>query len=400
MQLTAERLSFVKPSASERAAQRARELIAEGVDVISLTTGEPDFNTPTHVIDAAIAAMHAGQTRYTSVGGTAELRRAIQEKFRRDNDLHYEFSEVMASAGTKNVIYLALVATLNPGDEVIIPAPYWVSYTDMVQLAGGVPVVVDCMQNNGFKLDAETLERAITPRTRWIMLNTPNNPTGAVYSKDDLQALADVMRRHPQIMMMSDEIYEHLLFDGSRFCSFAVAAPDLKERTLTLNGVSKAYAMTGWRIGYAGGPVELIDAMKKVQSQSLGAISSISQAAAIAALLGPQDYLAERSADFQARRDRIVPLLDALPGLRCHWPEGAFYLFVQCEGLLGRKKPDGKALASDTDLATYLIDEARVAVVTGSAYGLSPYIRISIATSISRLETACERIADAIARLS
>ncbi|MGY4802425.1 pyridoxal phosphate-dependent aminotransferase [Teichococcus aerofrigidensis] len=399
MQLTAERLAFVKPSASERASSRARELAEQGIDVISLATGEPDFETPPHVIEAAIAAMRAGQTRYTPVGGTPALRRAIVEKFRRDNGIEYDLAEVLASAGAKNVIFLALTASLNPGDEVIVPAPHWVSYTDMTRLAGGTPVVVSCGGNSGYRLDAATLEAAITPRARWVMLNTPNNPTGAVYTRAELEALAAVFRRHPHIMMMSDEIYEHLLFDGTRFHSFAAVAPDLKDRTLTVNGVSKAYAMTGWRIGFAGGPAELIASMRKVQSQSLGGISSISQAAAVAALTGPQDFLATRAADFQARRDRVMPLLDGIPGLRCHRPEGAFYLFVDCGGLFGRRTPEGVVLASDADVATYLVDAARVVTVAGAAYGLSPCIRLSIATAIGRLEEACARIADAVARL-
>lgn len=399
MSLTADRLALVKPSASEGASSRARDLIAAGVDLITLATGEPDFDTPSHVIDAAVAAMRVGQTRYTGTGGTVELKTAIIEKFSRDNGLAYGLPEVLASAGTKNVIYLALAASLNPGDEVIVPAPHWVSYTEMTRMTGGTPVVVTCAQNNGFKLDAETLEQAITPRTRWLMLNTPCNPTGAVYSREDLTALADVVRRHPQVLVMTDEIYEHIIFDGLKFHSFAEVAPDLKDRTLTLNGVSKGYAMTGWRVGFAGGPAELIAGMKKVQSQSLGSISSISQAGAVAALLGPQTYLQERADAFQARRDRVISLLGAVPGLRCHRPEGAFYLFVECSGLIGKKTPKGVVLENDIDVAEYLLDEARVVVVNGTAYGISPYFRISIATSMERLEVACERMAAAVARL-
>jgi aspartate aminotransferase len=399
MRLSSDRLALVNPSASEGASQRARDLIAAGIDVISLATGEPDFDTPDHIIAAAVAALHAGQTRYTSTGGTLELRKAIVEKFARDNGISYELPEVLASAGTKNVIFLALVASLDPGDEVIVPAPHWVSYTEMTKMAGGTPVVVSCTQNNGFKLDAHALEQAITPRTRWLMLNTPCNPTGRVYSREDLTALADVVRRHPQVLVMTDEIYEHIIFDGLRFHSFAEVAPDLKQRTLTLNGVSKGYAMTGWRVGFAGGPAELIAAMRKVQSQSLGSISSISQAGAVAALTGPQAYLQERAEAFQARRDKVIALLSAVPGLRCHRPEGAFYLFVDCNGLVGRKTPKGGMLKHDIDVAEYLLDEARVVVVNGTAYGISPYFRISIATSMERLEAACERIAAAVARL-
>jgi aspartate aminotransferase len=399
MRLSSDRLALVNPSASEGASQRARDLIAAGIDVISLATGEPDFDTPDHIIAAAVAALHAGQTRYTSTGGTLELRKAIVEKFARDNGISYELPEVLASAGTKNVIFLALVASLNPGDEVIVPAPHWVSYTEMTKMAGGTPVVVNCTQNNGFKLDAHALEQAITPRTRWLMLNTPCNPTGTVYSREDLTALADVVRRHPQVLVMTDEIYEHIIFDGLKFHSFAEVAPDLKQRTLTLNGVSKGYAMTGWRVGFAGGPAELIAAMRKVQSQSLGSISSISQAGAVAALTGPQAYLQERAEAFQARRDKVIALLSAVPGLRCHRPEGAFYLFVDCSGLVGRETPRGVMLRHDIDVAEYLLDEARVVVVNGTAYGISPYFRISIATSMERLEAACERIAAAVARL-
>jgi aspartate aminotransferase len=400
MRLSSDRLALVNPSASEGASQRARDLIAAGIDVISLATGEPDFDTPDHVIDAAIVALRAGQTRYTSTGGMLELRKAIVEKFSRDNGISYDLPEVLASAGTKNVIFLALVASLNPGDEVIVPAPHWVSYTEMTKMAGGTPVVVSCTQNNGFKLDAQALEQAITPRTRWLMLNTPCNPTGTVYSREDLAALADVIRRHPQVLVMTDEIYEHIIFDGRKFHSFAEVAPDLKERTLTLNGVSKGYAMTGWRVGFAGGPAELIAAMKKVQSQSLGSISSISQAGAIAALMGPQAYLQERADAFQARRDRVLALLSYVPGLRCHRPEGAFYLFVDCSGLIGRMTPKAIMLERDIDVAEYLLDEARVVVVNGTAYGISPYFRISIATSMQRLEAACERIAAAVAQLT
>jgi len=399
MRLSSDRLALVNPSASEGASQRARDLIAAGIDVISLATGEPDFDTPDHIIAAAIAALRAGQTRYTSTGGTLELRKAIVEKFARDNGICYELPEILASAGTKNIIFLALVASLNPGDEVIVPAPHWVSYTEMTKIAGGTPVVVSCTQNNGFKLGAQALEQAITPRTRWLMLNTPCNPTGTVYSREDLTALADVVRRHPQVLVMTDEIYEHIIFDGLKFHSFAEVAPDLKDRTLTLNGVSKGYAMTGWRVGFAGGPAELIAAMRKVQSQSLGSISSISQAGAVAALMGPQAYLQERADAFQSRRDKVIALLSSVPGLRCHRPEGAFYLFVDCGGLIGRMTPKAIMLERDIDVTEYLLDEARVVVVNGAAYGISPYFRISIATSMERLEAACERIAAAVARL-
>ncbi len=374
--------------------------MAAGVDVISLATGEPDFDTPLHVIDAADKAMRSGQTRYTGTGGTVELRNAIIEKFRRENGLSYGPSEVIATAGAKNMVFLALLASLNPGEEVIVPAPHWVSYTDMTKMVGGSPVVVSCSQNNGFKLDGKALEAAITPKTRWLILNTPCNPSGAVYSRKDLEEIAEVVRRHPHVLVMTDDIYEHILFDGLTYHSFAAVAPDLKERTLTINGVSKAYAMTGWRIGYAGGPAELIAAMKKVQSQSLGSISSISQAGAVAALIGPQDFLKERAKAFQDRRDRVIELLGKVPGLRCHRPEGAFYLFIECSGLIGKKTPAGTRLERDTDVAEYLLEEARVVVVNGTAYGMSPYFRISTATSMAKLESACARIAAACSKLS
>lgn len=399
MQMTAVRLSRVKASASEAASRKARELVATGVDLISLASGEPDFDTPDHIIEAAIIAMRKGQTRYTSSDGTVELKKAIGLKFQRDNNLLYAPEEILASSGAKNVVFLALMASLDPGDEVIIPAPHWVSYTDMTILVGGTPVVVTCSQNNGYKLDADSLEEAITPRTKWLLLNTPNNPTGSVYSKADLEAIAEVVRRHPRLLVMTDEIYEHIIFDGLEFHSFAAVAPDLKSRTLTVNGVSKAYAMTGWRVGFAGGPAELIASMRRVQSQSLGSSCSISQAAAAAALSGPQDYLAERSAAFQSRRDRVISLLNWVPGLKCQRPEGAFYLFIGCEGLFGRRTPEGKIIESDSDVAEFIVEHAKVMVVGGAAYGLSPHFRISIATSMERLEDACRRMTGAIARL-
>jgi aspartate aminotransferase len=399
MSMTAERLSRVKASASEAASRKARELLAAGVDLISLATGEPDFDTPDHIIEAAIVAMRKGQTRYTASDGTVELKKAIGLKFQRDNNLAYAPDEILASSGAKNVVFLALMASIDPGDEVIVPAPHWVSYTDMTILVGGTPVVVKCSHNNSYKLDARSLEEAITPRTKWLLLNTPNNPTGSVYSKADLEALAEVVRRHPRLLVMTDEIYEHIIFDGLEFHSFASVAPDLKSRTLTVNGVSKAYAMTGWRVGYAGGPAELIASMRRVQSQSLGSSCSISQAAAAAALTGPQDYLAERSAAFQSRRDRVISLLNWVPGLTCLRPEGAFYLFIGCEGLFGRQTPEGKILHSDSDVAEFIVEHAKVMVVGGAAYGLSPHFRISIATSMERLEDACQRITAAISRL-
>jgi aspartate aminotransferase len=399
MQLTAERLSRVKASASEAASRKARELLSAGVDLISLATGEPDFDTPEHVIEAALVAMRAGQTKYTSSDGTPQLKQAIAAKFARDNDLTYAPNEILASAGAKNIVFLALMASVDNDDEVIVPAPHWVSYTDMTVLVGGTPVVVSCSQNNGYKLDPESLEKAITPRTKWLLLNTPNNPTGSVYSRAELEALADVLRRYPRVLVMTDEIYEHIIFDGLSFHSFASVAPDLKARTLTVNGVSKAYAMTGWRVGFAGGPAELIESMRRVQSQSLGSSSSISQAAAAAALTGPQEFLTKRAAAFQERRDRVISMLNWVPGLACRRPEGAFYLFIGCSELLGRKTSEGKVLRSDADVAEFFVEQARVMVVHGGAYGLSPHFRISIATSMERLEEACRRITSAIATL-
>jgi aspartate aminotransferase len=396
---SADRLLSVASSASEGASQKARELVARGVDVISLASGEPDFDTPGHIVDAADAAMRAGQTRYTGPGGTPELKKAVIEKFERDNGLRYELSEVIASAGAKNMVFLALMATTNPGDEVIVPAPYWVSYTEMTKLVGGTPVVVKGPENNGFKIDADLLEGAITPRSRWLLLNSPSNPNGTIYSREELEALAAVVRRHPRLLVMTDEIYEHIVFDGLQVLSFAKVAPDLKDRTLTINGVSKSYAMTGWRIGYAGGAADLIKAMSKVQSQTVGSISSISQAGAVAALLGPQDFLKERSDIFQQRRDKVLARLAHVPHIRCFRPSGAFYLFVECKGLLGRKTPKGVALQNDTDVAEFLLDEALVVVVPGAAYGISPYFRMSIATSMERLDAACDRMIRAIESL-
>jgi aspartate aminotransferase len=396
---TAPRLDRIKPSPSGTMSQRARDLRAAGVDVITLSSGEPDFDTPEHIVDAAAAAMRGGQTRYTNIDGTPALKQAIIGKFERENHLHYKPEEIIIGTGAKQVIFNAFMASLAPGDEVIIPAPHWVSYTDITLLAEGVPVVLPCAQNHGFRLQPGDLAAAITPRTRWLMLNSPNNPTGSVYTREDLAALAEVLRQHPQVAIMTDDIYEHLLFDGRAFVTMAEVAPDLKPRTLTINGCSKAYAMTGWRIGYAGGPANLIKAMTKLQSQSTGPTSSISQAAAVAALNGPQDFIPVRAAAFQERRDLVLGWLGRVKGLTCYRPEGAFYVYVGCAGLLGQKLPDGGTIETDTDVALYLL-EHRVAVVQGAAYGLSPYFRISIATSTALLEEACARIAAACAALT
>lgn len=400
MSFIAPRLDVIKPSASITVANRAAELRAAGQDVINLGTGEPDFATPEHVVEAAISAMRNGETRYTIVDGTKALKAAIIEKFRRDNQLSFSPDEITVGAGAKQIIYNAMLATLAPGDEVIVPAPYWVSYTDIVLLGEGVPVVLQCTQEDGFKLRADALEQAITPRTKWLMLNSPSNPTGAIYSRDELKALAEVLLRYPHVHVMSDDIYEHVVYEGAEFSTIAAVEPRLKDRTLTINGVSKAYAMTGWRIGFAGGSKELIKAISTVQGQSTSNPCSISQAASVAALLGPQELLAERAAAFQHRRDRCLELIQDIPGLSCEVPPGAFYLYINCAGVIGKHRSDGRIIAGDEDFTMYLLDEAKVAVVQGAAYGLSPYIRISIATSLETLESAFARISAAVANLS
>ena len=399
MSLLSPRVDRIKPSPSSAATQRARELRAAGRDVIALTAGEPDFPTPPHVCEAAVAAMKRGETRYTTIDGTPEVKEAIRAKFKRENGLEYASDQIAVANGAKHIIFNALMATLASGDEVIIPAPHWVSYTDMTLLAEGVPVVVPCPEEQAFKLRAAQLEAAITPRTKWLLLNSPCNPSGATYNREELKALTDVVLRHPQVHILSDDVYEHIVFDGNRFCTPAQVEPGLFERTLTVNAVSKTYAMTGWRIGYAGGPATLIGAMRKIQSQSTTNASSVSQAAARAALNGPQDFVPERAAAFQARRDRVVALLSQIPGLHCHKPEGAFYLYPNCAGLMGKCTPAGRRIENDQDLAIYLLEAAEVAVVQGSAYSLSPYFRISIAASIELLEEACRRMQRACAQL-
>ena len=392
MSILAERLSRIKPSPTIAVSTKARELKAAGRDVIGLGAGEPDFDTPENVKAAAAAAMQRGETKYTAVDGTPELKAAIAGKFKRDNGLDYEVSEITVGTGGKQVLYNAFMATLNPGDEVIIPAPFWVSYPDMALLAEGEPVAVACSQNSNFKLRPEDLEDAITDKTKWLVLNSPSNPTGSAYSHDEMKAITDVLLRHHQVWVLTDDMYEHLVYDGFEFVTPAQVEPALKDRTLTVNGVSKAYAMTGWRIGFAGGPAELIKAMAKVQSQSTSNPSSISQAAAVEALNGPQDYIAERNAVFKARRDMVVDALNTCPGLSCHRPEGAFYVYPSCAGTIGKKTPDGKTIDSDEDFVTYLLEAEGVAVVQGQAFGLSPYFRVSYATSTEALEEACARI--------
>ena len=385
-------LSRVKPSATLAVSARARELKREGRDVISLGSGEPDFDTPDNVKSAAIDAIRRGETKYTDVDGLPELKAAVAAKFKRENGLAYETSQIHVATGGKAVIYNALLATLSPGDEVIVPAPYWVSYPDMVLLAGGEPVTVTGVEADGFKLRPETLEAAITPRTRWLILNSPSNPSGAAYTRAELEAVAAVIRRHPHVWVLTDDMYEHLVYGGFEFVSFAQAAADLIDRTLTVNGVSKAYAMTGWRIGYAGGPKPLIDLMRKVASQTTSNPSSISQWAAVEALNGPQDFIAERARAFEQRRDLVVSMLNQAQGVRCPTPEGAFYVYPSIEALIGKTAPDGAVIDTDEAFAAALLDAEGVAVVHGAAFGLSPYFRISYATSDAVLEDACARI--------
>ena len=392
MSIIAERMAAIKPSPTIAVSNLARELKAAGRDVIGLGAGEPDFDTPDNVKAAAIVAIQAGQTKYTAVDGTPELKAAVAAKFARENGLDYRPEQISVGAGGKQIIYNALMATLDPVDEVIIPAPYWVSYPDMTLLAGGTPVAVRCPEQAGFKLQPEDLEAAIMPRTKWLILNSPNNPTGAAYTASELKRLTDVLLGHEQVWLLSDDIYEHLVYDGFEFVTPAALEPRLKDRCLTMNGVAKAYAMTGWRIGYAGGPPELIKAMAKIQSQSTTNPCSISQAAAVEALNGPQDFIAPRAAIFKARRDLVVDLLNQAPGIRCHRPEGAFYVYPSCAGVIGRRTPDGAELADSESFARYLLESEGVAAVHGAAFGLDPYLRISYATATELLEEACRRI--------
>jgi aspartate aminotransferase len=388
----APRLDHIKPSPSSMAAQRVRELRASGREIVGLTTGEPDFDTPDNIKEAAVRAIAKGQTKYTDVAGTLGLRKAIQVKFKRENGLDYSPAEIIVSNGGKQVIFNAFMCTIHTNDEVIVPTPYWVSYPDIVVLAGGRPVFVPCPPEKGFKLQPEDLERSITQNIRWLVINAPNNPSGAVYSFEEMKALTEVLMRHPQVWILSDDIYEHILYDGREFVTPAQVEPALKERTLTLNGVSKAYAMTGWRIGYAGAPAALIRAMVKLQSQSTTNASSISQAAAVEALAGPQHFIVERTRLFQERRDTAVLALNAAAGITCHYPEGAFYAFPSCAGVLGKKTPAGKILRSDEDFTNYLLDAYDLAVLQGGAYGVSPFFRISFATSMETLREGCARI--------
>ncbi|MCH2547599.1 MAG: pyridoxal phosphate-dependent aminotransferase [Alphaproteobacteria bacterium] len=399
MSFIAQRMQQIKPSPTIAVTTKAAELKAEGKDVIGLGAGEPDFDTPTHIKHAAIVAMENGQTKYTPVGGTPALKKAICDKFKRENAIDYQPNQIIVGAGGKQVIFNAFLATLNKGDEVIIPAPYWVSYPDIAAFAEGTPVSVACGAEQGFKITPKQLDSAITPRTKWLILNSPSNPTGAAYSTDELKALGEVLLRHPQVYVMSDDIYEHLVYDGFAFNTLVTVVPELYDRVLTVNGVSKAYSMTGWRIGYAGGPAELIKAMTSIQSQSTSNPCSISQAAAVEALNGDQEFLAQWRNAFKARRNKVHAALNAIDGLDCTMPEGAFYLFPSCSALLGSRSPAGKTIATDLDYCAYLLEDALVAAVPGSAFGLDGYFRVSYATSEDALMKACERIKTASDRL-
>ncbi|WP_438859115.1 aminotransferase class I/II-fold pyridoxal phosphate-dependent enzyme [Achromobacter spanius] len=395
----AERARAIKPSPSMAAKTRVDQLRAEGRDIIDFTVGEPDLPTPAHIVQAGIDALNSGDIRYTASAGAKPLLEAVRAKFQRENGLDYGLDELIVGVGAKQLIFTALAATVQAGDEVIIPAPYWVSYPDMVLVNEGTPVVLACPEADGFKLKPQALEHAITPRTKWVLLNTPSNPTGAMYSVEELRALGEVLARHPHVWLMTDEIYEHLAYGDARHASPAAVVPALAGRTLTINGVSKAYAMTGWRLGYAGGPKPLIKAMATLISQSTSCVSAISQSAARVALTADQRCVSDAATVFHARRDRIVALLNAVPGIRCPEPQGAFYVYPSVEGLLGKRTPAGRVLESDLDVVMYLLDEAGVAVLDGAAYGLSPYLRLSFATSMENIEEGCRRINSACAAL-
>ena len=392
-------LGRISPSPTLAITSRVMELKRAGVDVIGLGAGEPDFDTPDFVKEAAIHAIRDGKTKYTNVDGTPELKAAIAAKFARDNGLTYKADQISVNVGGKHTLFNAMVATIDAGDEVVIPAPYWVSYPDVVQFAGGVPVIVKAGPEQGYKLTPEALDAAITPKTKWVILNSPSNPTGAGYTADELKALGEVILRHPHVWVFADDMYEHIVYDGFRFATIAQVCPELYERTLTVNGCSKAYAMTGWRIGYAGGAPWLIKAIAKLQSQSTSNPCSVAQAAATAALTGDQSFLAERNQAFQARRDMVVAMLNAIEGMTCPTPEGAFYVYPSFAPLIGKSTPSGRLIDSDEAFVGYLLDDAKVAAVQGAAFGLSPAMRISYATSDALLREACTRIQTACAAL-
>ena len=400
MDILASRLNRIQPSPTIAMSIKARELKAEGKDIIELAAGEPDFATPFHIIEAAEEAMSRGETKYTDPDGTPALKQAVCDKFKRDNNLEYVTSQVTIGTGGKQVLYNALMATLNEGDEVIIPAPYWVSYPDMVLLAEGTPKIVECPLDKNFILQPEDLERAITPQTKWIILNSPSNPTGSGYTWEDMKKITDVLIRYPNIWVMTDDMYEHLVYDDFKFCTPAEVEPELYSRTLTVNGMSKAFCMTGWRIGYAAGPENLITAIRKIQSQSTSNPCSISQAASVVALNGPMDFLTKNNEVFKQRRDLVCSMLNQAAGITCPTPDGAFYVYPSCAGLIGKKTPDGKVLKSDEDVVTYFLETEGIAAVHGAAFGLSPHFRISYATSTEALEDACQRIQRACTALS
>ena len=399
MSFLADSLSRIKPSPTMAVTAKAAELRAAGKDVIGLGAGEPDFDTPDHIKEAAIKAIWAGETKYTKVDGTPAVKAAVIEKFARENGLTFTPDQITVNSGGKHTIYNAMMATLNPGDEVIVPAPYWVSYPDIVLLAGGTPVIVEAGIDTGFKMTPDALDAAITPKTKWLIFNSPSNPTGAAYTEDEVKALGAVLEKHPHVWVFADDIYEHVIYEGFTFKTMAEAVPSIAERVLTMNGVAKAYAMTGWRIGYAGGDAALIKAMAKVQSQSTSNPCSISQAATVAALTGPQDFLAERAAVFQGRRDLVVDMLNAAEGITCPTPEGEFYVYPSVAGCVGKTTPGGTRIASDLDFVTYLLEDFGVAAVHGEAFGLSPHFRVSYATSTQALTEACTRIQEACAKL-
>ncbi|MEH6631771.1 MAG: pyridoxal phosphate-dependent aminotransferase [Halopseudomonas aestusnigri] len=392
MGIVAKQFLSVKPSLTKAMTQRASILREQGRDIITLSQGEPDFPTPVSICEAGIEAIRAGNTRYTAVAGIEPLREAIIEKFSRDNDLNFSADQISVGCGAKQVLFNALMVSLNPGDEVIFPTPCWVSYPDMVHLAGGIPVPVSCPPNTGFKMTPDVLEAAVTNKTKWLMLNSPSNPTGAVYSRDELNALAVVLRKYPNVWVLSDDIYEKLVYGDVEFSTLAQVAPDLRDRILTVNGVSKAYAMTGWRVGYGAGPGQLIKAMNTLQGQTTSHTSSISQYAALEALKGAQDFIAAFQSTYQFRRDLVVDRLNRIEGMSCHRPDGAFYVFPDCSGLMNKQTPQGKLIKTDSDLTMYLLEEAGVATVPGSGFLASPFIRISYATSTTDIERACDRI--------
>lgn len=394
------RLRESQPSASLEAAQKARDLAAQGRRILSLATGEPDFPTPDHVKEAAYRAIAENKTTYPPVNGLPSLRQAIADKLKRENGLTYDPADIVVCNGVKQVIFNAMACSLEPGDEVLIPAPYWVSYTDIARLNGGVPRILETSWESGFKPTPEALEAAITPRTRWLLLNNPNNPTGAVLDERDLRALAAVLERHPQVYVLSDDIYEHIRYDGRPYFTLAQVGGDLKQRVLTVNGLSKSYNMTGWRVGYAAGPSDLIAAMRKFQGQTTGGVMQPAQWASVVALEGSRDFMEANVATFRERRDKAVAWINAIPGLECRAPEGAFYLFVRCGALLGRVTPAGRVISSDADLVAYLVDEAGVVTVPGAAFGASPYFRLSYACSTEHLHQACEAMAVAVGKLS